>query len=616
MGSQEIKPPLRGKQIYLIYVFVSFSAATGAFWVPSPWGLFFFFFVFLLAVGGAAGYKIETISRTAMAYQSELKRVNRDIKQREEDQGSELVRMNKSLALEILAHTEAEGQLRESEEKYKNLVNSLPEGIFIVQNQKIVLFNPGLEQLTGLSASQLVGACPHRLFPQSCPGVKSKNDMISDFIVGPDDQVVYVEKQSVDIVYNGQPAILYAVRDTTEKIKTRQERKRLQKELEKAKKMEAFGLLAGGVAHDLNNVLSGIVSTPDLVLMDLPEDSPLIDPILIMKDSGKRAAIIVDELLTLAKGAAKVLEPVHLNNVIEDYLASPEFERMVKFHPGVTLIKHLDPSLPLLNASGLHMRKIIMNLTSNAMEAIESEGQVVLETSLVQFNQKSLKGYERIEDGSYVRFSIQDTGPGISKMDLDRIFEPFYTKKVLGRSGTGLGLSIVWNAVHDHKGYIRVKSEKEKTVFHVFFPVTDVLYTGAEPDRIYTLSDYSGNNETILVVDDVAGQRKITANMLKRLGYRVKSVGSGEEAIAFVRENKVDLAILDMIMDPGISGLETFQALKAIDPEIAAVITSGYSKTDDVEKAQKLGAGPFIKKPYSLEGLGLGIKKELQKRTC
>jgi two-component system, cell cycle sensor histidine kinase and response regulator CckA len=130
------------------------------------------------------------------------------------------------------------------------------------------------------------------------------------------------------------------------------------------------------------------------------------------------------------------------------------------------------------------------------------------------------------------------------------------------------------------------------------------------------LSDYSGNNETILVVDDVAGQRKITANMLKRLGYRVKSVGSGEEAIAFVRENKVDLAILDMIMDPGISGLETFQALKAIDPEIAAVITSGYSKTDDVEKAQKLGAGPFIKKPYSLEGLGLGIKKELQKRTC
>lgn len=145
--------------------------------------------------------------------------------------------------------------------------------------------------------------------------------------------------------------------------------------------------------------------------------------------------------------------------------------------------------------------------------------------------------------------------------------------------------------------------------------MTDVLCAGAEPDRIYTLSDYSGQDETVLVVDDVASQRKITSNMLKRLGYRVKSVGSGKEAIDFVRENKVDLAILDMIMDPGISGLTTFQALKAIDPEIAAVITSGYSKTDDVEKAQELGAGPFIKKPYSLERLGLCIKEELKKRT-
>lgn len=615
MGSLDSKIPFQGKQIYLIYVLVLlFAGATGFYLIPSNLGLSFFFLVIMLVAGAVAGYKIEYASRMALVYQSALKKLNQDIKKREQDQGSELVRMNKSLSLEIRAHTEAEGQLRESEEKYKNLVNSLPEAIFIVQYQKIVLFNPGLERLTGLSCSQLSDTCPDRLFPKSYLGRDSRGGL-SDFIIHPDQRIIYVEKQSVEIVYNGLPALLFAVRDITEQIKTRQERKRLQKELEKSKKMEAFGLLAGGVAHDLNNVLSGIVSTPDLVLMDLPKDSPLIEPISMMKDSGKRAAIIVDELLTLGRGAAKVLEPVRLNDVIEEYLVSPEFDRAARFHAGVTVIKHLDPSLPLLNASGLHIRKIIMNLTANAMEAIQNEGRVSLETSRVQFNRKSLKGYEHIKDGPYVKFSVQDTGPGISQADLERIFEPFYTKKVLGRSGTGLGLSIVWNAVHDHKGYVQVTSEKGKSIFQVFFPVTDVLYEGAEPDKIYTLSDYSGHNETVLVVDDVASQRKITSNMLKRLGYQVKTVSSGEKAICFVRKNKIDLAILDMIMDPGISGLATFKELKAIDPEISVVITSGYSKTKDVEKVQKLGAGSFIKKPYSLEKLGLCIKEELQKRT-
>ena len=324
----------------------------------------------------------------------------------------------------------------------------------------------------------------------------------------------------------------------------------------------------------------------------------------------------MDELLTLARGSAKVLEPVRLNDVIEDYLSSPEFDRVARFHPGVILIKNLDSALPLLNASGLHMRKIVMNLVSNAMEAIQEKGNVTLKTSRVQFSKKILKGYERTTDGSYIRFSVKDTGPGISTQDLDRIFEPFYTKKVLGRSGTGLGLSIVWNTVHDHKGYIQVKSEKGETLFQIYFPVTKVLVEAAQPDRIYTLSDYKGHNETILVVDDVESQRKISRNMMKRLGYQVTVVSSGEDAIVYVRKNKVDLVVLDMIMDPGISGLDTFRELKIIDPDIRAVITSGYSKTRDVEKAQELGAGPFIKKPYSLELLGLTLKEELDKRSA
>jgi len=602
---------LLGGCLILIYT-IGFSIMVS----PLPEGFLFQMGILftMLATMVVAGYRIEYASRLSFLAQAGLEKLNEHIKNRAEHQDTELIRMNKSLTLEIRAHTEAEGQLRESEEKYKNLVNSLPEGIFILQNGRIVFFNPGLERMTGLSARQLSGADPDLIFPGFCPGEKINNKSTSGFIVQPDGNKIFIEKKVVEIVYNSKPALLFAIRDTTERVTSLQEKERLETELEKAKKMEAFGLLAGGVAHDLNNVLSGIVSTPDLLLMDLPEGSHLIEPLLIMKDSGKRAAIIVDELLTLARGSAKVLEPVRLNDVIEDYLFSPEFDRVARFHPGVILIKNLDPCLPLLNASGLHMRKIVMNLVSNAMEAIQEKGSVTLETTVVQFSNIILKGYERTTDGPYVRFSVKDTGPGISTQDLDRIFEPFYTKKVLGRSGTGLGLSIVWNTVHDHKGYIQVKSEKGETLFQVYFPVTEVLIEAAEPDRIYTLSDYKGSNEAILVVDDVESQRKISENIIKRLGYQVTVVTSGEEAIEYVRKNKVDLAVLDMIMAPGISGLDTFRELKIIDPDIRAVITSGYSKTRDVEKAQELGAGPFIKKPYSLEHLGLTLKEELDKR--
>jgi CheY-like chemotaxis protein len=273
----------------------------------------------------------------------------------------------------------------------------------------------------------------------------------------------------------------------------------------------------------------------------------------------------------------------------------------------------LAKDLPGIHASSHHIYKVVMNLVSNAMEAVETCGTVWLKTDLVQFEKKILKGYEKTRDGSYVRLRVEDTGPGISFRDLDRIFEPFYTKKVLGRSGTGLGLSIVWSIVHDHKGYIQVESGKGRTCFDLFLPVTFDAPGEPPRDKVYTLGDYSGQGQRVLVVDDVKSQQQITSNMLTRLGYQVTVVTSGEAAIDHVRENKVDLVVLDMIMDPGISGLETFQALQRIDPDIRAVIVSGFARTDAVRKAQALGAGPYIKKPYSLQEIGLAIRDALSR---
>ncbi|WDP93088.1 MAG: response regulator [Desulfobacter sp.] len=545
-------------------------------------------------------------SRDALARAREAENEMADLARRQEE---ELNRVNKSLFLEIRAHIEAEGRLRESEEKYRYLVNSLPEGIFILQDRKIVFHNPGLEALTGLGAEELKTMDPAPLMPGQgrAPDRQPTLDR-------PDGSTIIIENQWVDIRFKDRPARLYTVRDITERVMAEKEKDRLETELEKAKKMEAIGLMAAGVAHDLNNVLAGVVSTPDLLLMELPDDSGLRETVLTIKDSGKRASVIVDELLTLGKGTVGVREPVRLNEVVDDYLASPEFDKSREFHPGVRVDCRLDPELPGMTGSGLHMRKVVMNLVSNAMEAIRGSGQISLTTGRVRFMEKQLKGYETALNGEYIHLCIADTGPGIAAEDLERIFEPFYTKKILGRSGTGLGLSIVWNIVHDHKGYIQVKSSEAGTIFDIYLPAGSILQDEGKPDKIYTLSDYTGNDEKILVVDDEENQLKITSNMLRRMGYQVATVPSGEAAVEYAGANPVDLVILDMIMAPGIDGLETFNRLRGVRPGIRAVLVSGYSKTGDVDAAQASGAGAFLKKPFSLQTLGLAVKHELERQ--
>jgi CheY-like chemotaxis protein len=207
---------------------------------------------------------------------------------------------------------------------------------------------------------------------------------------------------------------------------------------------------------------------------------------------------------------------------------------------------------------------------------------------------------------------VSDTGQGIPAADLKRIFEPFYTKKVMGRSGTGLGLAVVWGTVKDHSGYINVASkEGEGSTFTLYFPVTgDEL--SAERVGI-SISEYMGKGESILIVDDVEAQRNLATEMLKKLNYDIQSVSSGEEAVAYFTEHQADLMVLDMIMDPGMDGLETYRRVLEIFPKQKAIIVSGFSETERVYAAQALGAGACVKKPYVIEKLGKAVKRELDR---
>ncbi|MBW2203066.1 MAG: response regulator, partial [Deltaproteobacteria bacterium] len=205
-----------------------------------------------------------------------------------------------------------------------------------------------------------------------------------------------------------------------------------------------------------------------------------------------------------------------------------------------------------------------------------------------------------------------DTGTGISPDDMEKIFEPFYTKKKMGRSGTGLGMAVVWGTVKDHNGHIDVQStEGRGTTFTLYFPVTRKNLP--EDEASLPIESYSGNGESILIVDDVEEQRKIASGMLKELGYSVLSVPSGEKAVEYLKTNKVDLLVLDMIMDPGMDGLDTYKKILEMHPGQKAIIASGFSETDRVKEVESLGAGAYIGKPLLLEKIGIAVKEELEK---
>jgi len=227
---------------------------------------------------------------------------------------------------------------------------------------------------------------------------------------------------------------------------------------------------------------------------------------------------------------------------------------------------------------------------------------------------RPISGFDQVREGDYVVLSVSDTGEGIPASDVKRIFEPFYTKKVMGRSGTGLGLAVVWGTVKDHLGYINVESEEGKgTTFTLYFPVTR---EDATPEQVsISASEYMGNGESVLVVDDVKEQRNLANTMLKKLNYKVDTVSSGEEAVEYLKQNSVDLVVLDMIMDPGMDGLDTYHKILEIHHQQKAIIVSGFAETERVKEAQSLGAGAYVKKPYVLEKLGLAVKKELDRLT-
>ena len=521
-----------------------------------------------------------------------------------------------ALVKEVTERKQVEKILKESEQKMKAILMASPIGIGLVNNGKLEWANETLYRMVAYKEDSLLEQSIAILYLNDKEYQRVGRELYSG-ITGT--RTAHVETQWIRKDGTIFDCILGSCSlDPTDPSKGQivtvidiSESKRLQSKLLHAQKMEAVGTLAAGVAHDLNNILAGLIGYPEFLLMEMSKNNPLRKPLLTIQKSGKRAATIVQDLLTMARRGVTISKVVSLNNIISDYLKSPEYKNLRSFHSKLKVKTDLDKNLLNIFGSPVHLSKVIMNIVSNAAESMSNGGEIIISTQN-RYLDRPVTGYENVDEGDYVTITVTDTGEGISKGDMKKIFEPFYTKKKMGRSGTGLGMAVVWGTVKDHNGYIDLQSKKNKgTTLTLYFPISRKEIV--EDKSIIPIEVYMAKGETILIVDDVQEQRIIVSLILKKLDYKVTAVSSGEEAVKYMKKNSADLLILDMIMDPGIGGLETYKRILTLYPNQKAIITSGFSETEQVKEVQRLGAGAYIKKPYSFEKIGRAIRDELDK---
>lgn len=521
----------------------------------------------------------------------------------------------------------AEKSAQESERKYRSLFNTLHDGIMAVDLDENILFaNRAACDMFGYTESELIGTNIKRYVPEGDHIIIDHETMnrINNKIGKYEITIIKKNGELRNILLSATPYVdengivtsaVGVFSDITELKRTEKEKHELKEKLINAQRMESLGVLAGGVAHDLNNILGPLVAYPALIKMELPADSPINAKLDKIEKSAQRASDVVQDLLTLARRGRYEMIALDINEIIGSYLKSTNFSELHSRYDNITLRLISDNSIPKIHGSATHLYKVIVNLVINAIDAMPTGGDLTIKTECKEIK-KLVGGFSRIEPGKYNIITISDSGTGIAPKDLKRIFEPFYSKKKLGKSGSGLGLAIVYGVVKDHNGYVDVISEMDKgSTFYIYLPA---VFSDTGQSVSTVARDIKGN-ESILIVDDVSEQRELADTILSSLGYSVSTAGNGEEAIEYLRNHNVDLVILDMIMDPGIDGLDTYKGILKLRPGQKAIISTGFSETDRVKEAERLGVGKVIKKPYTMQILGKAIrellaeKREIQK---
>jgi PAS domain S-box-containing protein len=388
------------------------------------------------------------------------------------------------------------------------------------------------------------------------------------------------------------PAAILNMRDLTQT-------KGLEAQLYHSQKMEAIGTLAGGVAHDFNNLLMGIQGYTALMMLNTDREHPFYDDLQAIRDIVQRAADLTKQLLGFARGGKYDVAPMDLNA-----LARRDLEMFVRTRKEIECQSEYEPAPWTIEADQNQMSQVLVNLFVNAWQAMPEGGRLALKTENVVV-QDAVAAAHGVEAGRYVKVSVTDTGMGMDALTLQRIFDPFFTTKAPGR-GNGLGLASAYGIVRNHMGFIEVSSQKGRgSTFAVYLPASNKPVASAKT----AAAQLAGGSERLMLVDDEDIIREVMKKQLESLGYRVTLARNGLEAVEhFVRPGAAtDLVILDMIM-PGMGGGETFDRLRAIDPQVKVLLCSGYSLEGQAARIMERGCNGFIQKPFSLEALSKKLR--------
>jgi PAS domain S-box-containing protein len=503
--------------------------------------------------------------------------------------------------------------LKDAEEhsRYRELFENVDDAVYILdQHGNIIEANEAAYSQLGYSREDFFKLNLTRIIPQEYAisiieqlgqgGLKKITIETSHHTT--QGHAIAVEIHSRAITYRGRNVILNVARDISQRIEAEEEKKQLEAQLTHAQKMEAIGTLAGGVAHDFNNLLMGIQGYLSLMRLDTEPDHPHDKYLQGIEENVMSAANLTEQLLGFARKGKYTPKPTNLNDIVEK--STRMFTRTRK---EITVIKRTEEIIWNVEIDRGQIEQVLINLYLNAWHAMPDGGDLFIQTENVVLSIEYCQPYE-IPGGPYVKISVTDTGIGMNQKTMNRIFEPFFTTKEVGK-GTGLGLASAYGIIKNHNGIIRVYSEMgHGTTFNIYLPVSE----GEEVNTEVIKTDMVKGNEAVLLVDDEEGPIMVEELMLKELGYQVIPARSGKEAIELYQNNNnaFDLVALDMIM-PEMSGKETYERLKELDPDVKVLLVSGYSLNKQVEELMDLGCNGFIQKPFDILQLSQKIRDVL-----
>jgi two-component system, cell cycle sensor histidine kinase and response regulator CckA len=545
--------------------------------------------------------------------------------EKEQNLSKELKGSNEKLLMENEERKRTQDALRESEQQYRLLADNVNDMIWLmdIEQQRVTYISPSVIKMRKYTPAEVMEqSLEDMLTPASYKrAVKTlANELMVDGEMDPDRSVTMELEQyqkdgntiwteiAASFVRDEEKrpiAILGVTRDITERIKSEEDKKKLQKQLQNSQKMEAIGTLAGGIAHDFNNLLMAIQSRTSMILMNKKSSHPDLEHLKGIEAHVESATALTRQLLGFARGGKYEVKPTDLNELVKKQ--NRLFGRTKK---EITVRGKYEKDLWSADVDRGQIEQVLLNLYVNAWQVMPGGGNLYLATENVTLDEYHAKPFS-VKPGRYVKISITDTGIGMDQTIQERIFDPFFTTKEPGR-GTGLGLASAYGIIKNHGGVINVNSEKgEGTTFNIYLPASEKEVVLEQKSTGHILKGF----ETVLFVDDEEMITEVAKELLELLGYKALIARSGKEAIRIYEENKkrIGMVILDMIM-PDMNGGEAYDRMKDINPNVKVLLSSGYSTDGRVDEILDRGCNGFIQKPFKIKEFSQKMREILDEK--